>query len=64
MGRAGKRGDDSRELVSALKDAGISLEQGLALSERQGTPLSAKFEVEDDVFQLSVYVLAGPPTRN
>ncbi len=29
------------------------------LAEGQGTPISAKFEGEDQAFQLSIYVLAG-----
>ncbi len=37
----------------------MSLEQGLALSEHQGTPISAKFQVDDEVPQLSVHMLAG-----
>ncbi len=58
---AEREGEDSdpSELASALKNAPVSLEQGLALSEQQGTPISAKFEVEDEVLQLSVYMLAG-----
>ncbi len=56
--RDGEDGDPS-ELASALKHAPVSLEQGLALSEHQGTPISAKFEVEDEMVQLSVYMLAG-----
>src|SRR5712691_2657467 len=52
-------GDDSGELASALKETTVSLEQGLAASEYQGTPISAKFEVEDEVLHFSVYMLAG-----
>ena len=43
------------ELASALKTAKVSLEKGLAASEREGKPISAKFEVEDGKLQLSVY---------
>ena len=53
------RDDDANELAAAVKGATVSLEQGLALAEAQGTPISAKFEAEDEVSQLSIYVLAG-----
>jgi hypothetical protein len=43
------------ELASALKTVKVSLEKGLAASEREGKPISAKFEVEDGKLQLSVY---------
>ena len=42
-------------LARALRAAWLPLESGLALSEREGTPLSAKYEIDDGVFQLSVY---------
>jgi hypothetical protein len=43
------------ELATALKAAKVSLEKGLAASEREGKPISAKFEAEDGKLQLSVY---------
>ncbi len=43
------------ELATALKSAKVSLVKGLATSEREGTPISGKFEVEEGKFQLSVY---------
>jgi hypothetical protein len=43
------------ELAAALKEAKVSLEKALAASEREGKPISAKFEVEDGKLQLSVY---------
>jgi len=58
-GRTGDREDDPARLAKAVADATVSLERGLELAEGQGTPVSAKFEVEDDAFQLSIYVLAG-----
>jgi hypothetical protein len=39
----------------ALQAAKVSLEKGLAAAERQGKPISAKFEMEDGKLQLSVY---------
>jgi hypothetical protein len=43
------------ELIKALPGAKISLQQGLAAAAEKGQPISAKFEVEDGKFQLSVY---------
>ncbi len=43
------------ELAKHLAGAPVTLEQGLTASEPQGRPISGKFEVEDNVFQLSVY---------
>jgi len=51
--------DDPAALAAAVAGATVSLERGLALAEGQGTPVSAKFEVEDQAFQLSIHVLAG-----
>src|SRR5262249_25971311 len=54
--------DDDDEAVSEkdLRAAKVSLEDGLAASEASGTPISAKFEMEDGKLQLSVYVAKGP----
>jgi hypothetical protein len=46
-------------VAQVLKGAAVSLETGLSTSEREGTPISAKFEVEEGKFQLSVYTLKG-----
>ncbi len=51
--------DDPATLAAAVVSAPVTLEGGLELAEGQGTPVSAKFEVEDQAFQLSIYVLAG-----
>src|SRR5262245_35676229 len=45
------------ELAKALKEAKISLERGLAASTKEGKPISAKYEVEHDHLQLSVYTM-------
>ena len=44
-------------LASALKEAKVSLQDGLKASEAQGKPISGKFEIEDGKFQLSVYTV-------
>jgi len=47
---------DGREtLTGALQGAWLPLESGLIVSAREGTPLSAKYEIDDGAFQLSVY---------
>jgi hypothetical protein len=46
-------------LGSALKEATVSLEDGLRASEAKGKPISGKFELEDGKLQLSVYTAAG-----
>ncbi len=46
-------------VAQVLKGAAVSLETGLSTSEREGTPISAKFEVEEGKFQLSVYTMKG-----
>jgi uncharacterized membrane protein YkoI len=51
-------GDGGRSTLAVLLDtAKISLQQGLAASEQQGQPISAKFEVEDGKLHLSVYTM-------
>lgn len=47
------------ELAEALKAAKVALENGLSASAREGTPISAKFEVENGKLQLSVYTMKG-----
>src|ERR1700724_4906195 len=51
--------DDPKALAAALKDATATLQGGLKASEREGTPISAKFEIEDGKLQLSVYTMKG-----
>src|SRR5712675_1677445 len=51
--------DDPKALAAALKDATATLQGGLKASEREGTPISAKFEIEDGTLQLSVYTMKG-----
>jgi hypothetical protein len=48
--------DEGQEKLIKLLDASkINLQQGLAASEQQGQPISAKFEVDEGKLQLSVY---------
>lgn len=51
--------DETEELASALKDTTANLQDGLKASEREGKPISAKFEIEHNALQLSVYTLKG-----
>jgi hypothetical protein len=44
-------------LAAAMKNATATLQGGLRASEAQGTPISAKFEIEDGKLQLSVYTM-------
>ena len=46
-------------LGAAMKNATATLQGGLRSSEAQGTPISAKFEIEDGKLQLSVYTIKG-----
>jgi hypothetical protein len=50
---------DTAALARALKDTTVTLQDGLKASEREGKPLSGKFEIEYDALQLSVYTLKG-----
>ncbi len=45
------------ELAKALKSVKTPLQQGLKASAKEGTPISAKYEVEHDKLQLSVYTM-------
>jgi hypothetical protein len=47
--------DDPVALAKALQDATVPLQQGLTASEREGKPISGKYELEDGALQLSVY---------
>src|SRR5476649_2218678 len=46
-------------LAKALPEATVLLDQGLKASEREGKPISAKYELEDGALQLSVYTMKG-----
>lgn len=42
-------------LIRALRFAKVSLQQGLTAGEQEGQPISARFQVDNGTFQLSVY---------
>src|SRR5215467_12659717 len=46
---------EQAELANALSGVRVSLQQGFTASEREGQPISGKFEVEDGKLQLSIY---------
>ena len=50
---------DAGALAKALSEASIPLDQGLKASEREGQPISGKYELEDGALQLSVYAMKG-----
>src|SRR2546427_823135 len=47
------------ELAKALSAAKVSLQTGVSASATAGTPISAKYEVENGKLQLSVYTKEG-----
>lgn len=47
--------EDQQGLLKLLPTAKVTLLQGLQASAAQGQPISAKFEVDEGKFQLSVY---------
>src|SRR6266481_1572392 len=51
--------DNPAALAKALPEASVSLDQGLKASEREGKPISGKYEIEDGALQLSVYAMEG-----
>jgi uncharacterized membrane protein YkoI len=53
------RAEEKSELAPHLKEAKVPLERGIAASKAKGTPISAKYEVEDGKLQLSVYTAKG-----
>src|SRR5438552_7732565 len=46
---------EQAELANALSGVKVSLQQGFTASEREGQPISGKFEVENGKLQLSAY---------
>src|SRR5580700_8416956 len=55
LDRATAEENNPAALAKAMPGAKVTLEAGLKASEREGKPISAKFEVEDGKLQLSVY---------
>jgi hypothetical protein len=50
---------DPAALAAAMKNASGTLQGGLKASEAQGTPISAKFEIEGGKLQVSIYTMKG-----
>ena len=50
---------DSAALAAAMQNASATLQGGLKASEAQGTPISAKFEIEGEKLQLKIYTIKG-----
>ncbi|MBV8185912.1 MAG: hypothetical protein JO339_01615 [Alphaproteobacteria bacterium] len=50
---------DPAAIAKALQQASLPLEKATKLSEREGKPISAKYEIEHGALQLSVYTLKG-----
>src|SRR5262252_3552582 len=46
---------EQAELANALSGVKVSLQQGFTASEREGQPISGKFEVDEGKLQLSFY---------
>ena len=46
---------EQAELADALSGAKVSLQQGFTASEREGQPISGKFEMDEGKLQLSIY---------
>jgi hypothetical protein len=46
-------------MAKALPEATVMLDQGLKASARDGTPISAKYEIEHGALQLSIYTMKG-----
>lgn len=51
----GGRAEEKSVDWKTLQTAKVSLEKGLAAAQRQGKPISGKFEMEDGKLQLSIY---------
>ena len=54
LARAESTGDRAA-LARALQGAWLPLESAITMSQSEGTPISAKYEIDDGAFQLSVY---------
>lgn len=52
---AGEATKNAQSLAPALKAAKVSLASGLRAAEKEGRPISGKFELEEGKLQLSVY---------
>ena len=48
---------DRAALGLALQSAWLPLESAITMSQSEGTPISAKYEIDDGTFQLSIYTM-------
>ena len=46
-------------MAKALQQASLPLEKAIKLDEREGKPISAKYEIEHGALQLSIYTMKG-----
>lgn len=46
-------------MAKALSQASLPLEKACKVSEREGKPISAKYEIENGTLQLSIYTMKG-----
>jgi hypothetical protein len=46
-------------MAKALQQASLPLEKATKLNEREGKPISAKYEIEHGALQLSIYTMKG-----
>jgi hypothetical protein len=51
--------EDAAAMAAALKEAKLTLQDGLKAGEREGQPISAQFEIDDGKLRLSVYTSKG-----
>jgi hypothetical protein len=51
--------EDAAAMAAALKEAKLTLQEGLKAGEREGQPISAQFEIDDGKLRLSVYTTKG-----
>ncbi|TMA24056.1 MAG: hypothetical protein E6J62_02890, partial [Deltaproteobacteria bacterium] len=51
--------EEKGDLAAKLPEAKVPLERAITASKASGTPVSAKYEVEDGKLQLSVYTAKG-----
>ncbi|MDE3177218.1 MAG: hypothetical protein KGM15_14040 [Pseudomonadota bacterium] len=58
-GASARAEDNPAALAKALPEATVLLDQALKASEREGTPISGKYEIGDGALQLSVYTMKG-----
>ena len=56
---AAEPGSDRDALARELRGAWLPLESGMTMSRREGIPISAKYEIDNGRFQLSVYTARG-----